>query len=99
MNGGKHRDAIRTRFSVSTAPVCLSKMENRKLNEKELEQIIGGAHNTIYIHGLETIAPYAAAHKDMPVSPSGSYSEAERQLIPENTEAVLKSASEMLKKE
>ncbi len=82
------------------APLCLSNMENRKLNEKELEQIIGGAHNTIYIHGLETIGPYAAAaHKDMPVSPSGSYSEAERQLIPENTEAVLKSASEMLKKE
>ena len=66
-------------------------MDNKRLNDKELEEVIGGANDTIYIHGLEEIGPYAvAAHKDMPAPHSGSYSEAERELISENTEALLK---------
>ena len=61
------------------------------LSDDELAQGSGGEHKPIYIHGLETIAPYAVAgHENRPVPPPGSYSEAERQLINENTETVLK---------
>ena len=65
-------------------------LDNKKLNGKELEEVTGGAQDTINIPGLETIGPYAVAVHNMPTPPVGSYSEAERELILENTETVLK---------
>ena len=62
-----------------------------ELSEDELAQVTGGAPDMIDINGLEAIGPYAvAAQNGNTRTAPGSYSEAERELIPENTETVFR---------